>query len=125
MYNTIGLLSDKFGLEIIDSSSSMLADLGQLERAIKAEIHLIPRGVCWFQKFSRDALHEIHVLAAKYDGTICERDTYISGVLIAMSYDLAQHMDSFADNLIKNAIEKYRYLPFHVNGVLQLYINIS
>jgi hypothetical protein len=93
----------------------MLGDLGQLKQAIKAELHLIPQGACWFQKFARDALHEIHVLAAKYDGTISERDTYISGVLIAMSYDIAQHMDSFADNHINTAIENYRYLPFHVH----------
>ena len=62
---------------------------------------LSPKSVCWFQKFSRDALHEIHELAAKYDGIISERDKYIRGVLLAMSYDIAHHMNSFADNLIK------------------------
>ena len=48
---------------------------------------LSPKSVCWFQKFSRDALHEIHELAAKYDGIISERDKYIRGVLLAMSFD--------------------------------------
>ena len=54
-----------------------------------------------FKKISRDALHEIYELAVKYDGTISERDKYIRGVLLAMSYDIAHHMNSFADNLIK------------------------
>ena len=74
-----------------------------------------PQSACWFQKISRDALHEIHELAVKYDGTISERDKYIRGVLLAMSYDIAHHMNSFADNLIKIARVKYRYLPLHVH----------
>ena len=76
---------------------------------------LSPKSVCWFRNFSRDALHEIYELAVKYDGTISERDKYIRGVLLAMSYDIAHHMNSFADNLIKIARVKYRYLPLHVH----------
>ena len=76
---------------------------------------LSPKSVCWFQKFSRDSLHEIYELAVKYDGTISERDKYIRGVLLAMSYDIAHHMNSFADNLINIARDKYRYLPLHVH----------
>jgi len=34
---------------------------------------LSPKSVCWFQKFSRDSLHEIYELAVKYDGTISEK----------------------------------------------------
>ena len=72
---------------------------------------LSPKSVCWFRNFSRDALHEIHKLAAKYNGTISERDKYIRGVLLAMSYDIAHHMNSFADNLIKLLETKQVFTP--------------
>lgn len=116
MYNTIEVLACKFGLAIIDPSSAMLSDLGCLERAITGELRLIPECACWFQKFSWDALHEIQDLDVKYNGTISERDTYIRGVLLAMCYDIAQHMDSFANNLINTAKDNYRYLPFHLTN---------
>ncbi|KAG2577922.1 hypothetical protein PVAP13_6NG156200 [Panicum virgatum] len=78
---------------------------------------LCSKSVCWFQKFSRDALHEIHELVAKYDGTISERDKYIRGVLLTMSYDIAHHMNSFADNLINIARDKYRWANIKDFGV--------
>jgi len=78
---------------------------------------LSPKSVCWFQKISRDALHEIYELAVKYDGTISERDKYIRGVLLAMSYDIAHHMNSFADNLIRIARVKYRWANIEDFGV--------
>jgi len=73
---------------------------------------LSPKSVCWFQKFSRDALHEIHELAAKYDGIISERDKYIRGVLLAMSFDPPHE---FICRQSYKIARDNRYLPLHVH----------
>ena len=71
----------------------------------------LPR-VCWFQNFSRDALHEIYELAVKYDGTISERDKYIRGVLLAMSFDPPHE---FICRQSYKIARDNRYLPLHVH----------
>jgi len=50
-------------------------------------------------------------------GPSVKRDKYIKGVLLAMSYDIAHHMNSFADNLIKIARVKYRWANIEDFGV--------
>ena len=68
IHSAIGFLTDKYGLVIMDPSFSTCRDLEHLEQAVQAELDMIHGSARWF---SHENLHDIHKLAAKYDGSVC------------------------------------------------------
>ena len=46
------------------------------------------------RRIAHCAINDVHSLAAKYDGSISEKDAEINGVLISMCIDLSRYMDA-------------------------------
>jgi len=51
--------------------------LKHLKQALKSELDLIGG----FNGYAREPLHDIHKLTLKYDGSVCDKDAYITGRL--------------------------------------------
>ena len=46
------------------------------------------------RRIAHCAINDVHSLAAKYDGSITEKEAEIKGVLISMCIDSSRHLDA-------------------------------
>ena len=94
MYQAIGFISDTYSLSILDPNFYVLSDLKKVEAAIKRELHALAQRSSTVEWIAHCAINDVHSLAAKYDGSISEKDAEINGVLISMCIDLSRHLNA-------------------------------
>ena len=71
-----------------------MSDLKKVEAAIKRELHALAQRSSTVERIAHCAINDVHSLAAKYDGSISEKDAEINGVLISMCIDLSRHLNA-------------------------------
>ena len=59
----------------------------KVEAAIKRELHVLAQRSSAVERTAYCSINDVHSLAAKYDGSISDKDAETKGVLISMSID--------------------------------------
>ena len=93
MYQAIGFISDTYSLSILDPNFYVLSDLKKVEATIKKR-HVLAQRSSAVDRIAHCAINDVHSLAAKYDGSISEKNAEIKGVLISMCIDLSRHLNA-------------------------------
>jgi hypothetical protein len=80
-------LCQTFGLRVIDPNFTVVRELEEVEKALK-KMEKLADGTGALETWPHEAILEIHSLADWFDG-----DEYIHHLLVAMCFDLSQHLD--------------------------------